>query len=155
MFVKENGYTLWTEEVEGVVRYIVRFKDGQNAPQEVEIPHSIFAVLDRCSKKEEALARQDRRWLERAELADVELYDRAVHKPKSVEEEVLENLFAESIAEAIATLSETQARRFRLYYGCGLTLQQIAKAEGCAFQVVARSVKSAENNIKKFLSNEG
>ena len=155
MFNKENSYTLHTEEVEGIVCYIVRFKDSQNILQEVEVPHSVFDALAHCSKKEEALARQDRRHIEYAELADTEIYDRAVHKPKSVEEAALNNLLGEDLTRAIAELPETQRRRFLLYHDCGLTLQKIAEIEKRAFQVVARSVRSAENRIKKILKEWG
>jgi len=156
MFYKENSYTLRTEEIKGIVRYIVRFKDSQDTLQEVEVPHSVFDALDSSSKKEEALARQDRRHIEQAELADAELYDRAASKPKSVEDVVLENLRNEKLEQAIAELPETMRRRFLLYHDCGITYERIARIENRNVKSIFESVRTAEEKIRekiKFLEN--
>ena len=67
----------------------------------------------------------------------------------------MENLWNEKLKHAISELPETMRRRFILYHDYGLTLKQIGEAEGCSFQVIARSIKSAENKIKNFFENWG
>lgn len=57
----------------------------------------------------------------------------------------------ETLHRAIARLPDKQRRRLTLYYFGAFTYEQIAEMEGCAFQVVARSIKAAEENLKKFL----
>jgi len=153
MFAKESGYTLRTEEAEGTVRYIAAFQDGQNLLQEVEVPHSVFAALADCSKKENALARQDRRRIEQCDLTDIELYDRAFRKPKSVEEEVAENLRNEVLEQAIADLPETMRRRFLLYRDCGLTYEWIAQMEGRNVKSIFESIRAAEEKIREKMKN--
>jgi len=156
MHNNENEYILRTEETNGITRYLVSFKDGQGILQkEIEVTHTVFTTLTHYAKKDESSARQDRRRIEQSELTEAELYVRAIHKPKSAEDITLENLRSESMAQAIDSLPFIQARRFRLYYNCDLTLQQIAEAENCTFQAVARSIKKAEKKIKTFLSEGG
>ncbi|MCL2567950.1 MAG: sigma-70 family RNA polymerase sigma factor [Oscillospiraceae bacterium] len=151
----ESTYTLRAEEIAGITRYFARFKDGADVAQEVEVSQDIHAALKQSLTKEESLARSDRRRIEHCELSDAELYDRATYRPKSVEDVVLGQLQNERLVEEIAQLPETMRRRFVLYHHRGLTLKQIGEAEGCAFQVVARSIKSAESKVKKFLTQQG
>jgi len=149
----EKIYNLRTEEVDGTKKFFVCFQDVHGAIQEIEVLHEIYEALKDSLTKEQSLARKDRRWPARSDLTEYEIYEQAIHKPKSVEETVLENLFAESLSKAIAELPETQARRFRLYYGCGLTYEQIADAEGCTRFPVMRSVVRAEDKIREKLKN--
>lgn len=48
-------------------------------------------------------------------------------------------------------LTPVQRRRLWLYCVEGLTVRQIAQAEGAAHQNVVKSIKTAEKKIKKFL----
>ena len=48
-------------------------------------------------------------------------------------------------------LTPTQRRRLWLYCVEGLTVRQIAQAEGAAHQNVVKSIKTAKKKIKKFL----
>lgn len=54
---------------------------------------------------------------------------------------------------ALATLTKTQRRRYIQYHVMGKTLREIAAIEGIAFQVVNRSILSAQKKIKKYLKN--
>jgi len=149
MFQNMNPYTLRTQEVEGIVRYFVAFKDGQGLLREIEVSRPIYLEFQRFAKQEHNQDRQDRRHMERSDLTDQSLYDRALHKPKSVEDTVLDNMRAERLAEVIAELPEIQRRRFVLYHEFGLTYDQIAKMEGCKRQPIIRSVSRAEEKIRE------
>ena len=151
----KNTYTLRAEEIDGVTKYFIKFKDFHGILQEVEVSYDIYSTFETSLRKEESLARWDRRYIEHIELADAELYNRALSTTKSVEDEVWENLWNEKLKQAVSELPETMRRRFILYHDYGLTLKQIGEAECCSFQVIARSIKSAENKIKNFFENWG
>ena len=143
-----NTYTLSFEVVDWELKYFVRFTDSAGEVQKVEICEEIYIVLDHFRKKEDNLARQDRNHIEQSDLMDEALYERAIHKPKSVEEVVLERLLWEELRQAIAELSETQARRLLLYHS-GFTYQEIADIEGCTRFPIMRSVAQAEEKIRR------
>ena len=149
MFDNTNTYTLRNEEADGVIRYFVRFKDTCNELQEIEVPHSVYLALETSLRKEESLARSDRRHIEHAELTDAELYERASHRPKSVEDEVLEILRNEKLEQAIAELPETMRRRFILYHDCGLTYERIARIENRNVKSIFESIRAAEGKVRE------
>jgi len=150
-----NTYKLRTEEINGNIRYFVSFKDFYGVLQEVEVPTDVYLAFETSLREDDSLERWNRRRVEYAELTEAELYNRALSKPKSVEDEVLDNIRNEKLKQVISELPEIMRRRFILYHDYGLTLKQIGEVEGCSFQVVARSIKSAENKIKKFFENWG
>ena len=149
MFDNTNPYTLRTEIVEGIMHYYVSFKDGQAALRETEVSRPVYLEFLRFVKQERNLRRWDERHIEQSELSDETLYNRALNPPKSVVETVFNSQRDERLRKAITELPEIQRRRFILYYEFGLTYEQIAEMEGCSFQAVAKSIKTAENNIKK------
>ena len=52
-------------------------------------------------------------------------------------------------------LTQPQRRRIRLYYANGLTMRQIAEAEGVQHQSIVRCLAAAKRNLQKFLENSG
>ena len=52
-------------------------------------------------------------------------------------------------------LTQPQRRRTRLYYANGLTMRQIAEAEGVQHQSIVRCLAAAKRNLQKFLENLG
>ena len=74
----------------------------------------------------------------------------ATNITKSIE--ISRQIEIENLYRAIARLPDKQRRRLTLYYFGEFTYEQIAEMEGCAFQVIARSIKAAEKNLKKFLT---
>ena len=91
------------------------------------------------------------RHLEQSEIWDSSLYERVFQKEEGVEDTVLNKLEAERLHSAIQQLSEIQRRRLMKYYFEDKNYEQIAKEEGCSFQMVAKSVKAAIRNLKKIL----
>ena len=88
---------------------------------------------------------------ERTEQTEASLNKRAVKPQESVEEIVSQRIEVDRLHQAIAQLPEKQRRRLVLYYFGEFTYEQIAEMEGCKFQVIAKSIKAAEKNLKKFL----
>jgi RNA polymerase sigma-70 factor (ECF subfamily) len=147
----ENPYTLRTESGEGITRYFVSFTDGEGVHRETEVSRPVYREFERYVKVERNLRRSDERHIEQSELTDETLNRRASRPAKSVEETVFDMLRDERLRQAVAELPETQRRRFVLHREFVLAYEQIAAMEGCTFQAVAKSVKVAENSIKKFM----
>ena len=90
---------------------------------------------------------------EQSELTEASLYDRAVHRPATVEESTLQSMEYAKLHRAISELPEIQKRRLILYYFQGLTYEQIAGIEGCTKRAVKFSVDIAVEKLKKFFKN--
>ena len=149
--MNNNTYALRTEEVEGIMHYFVAFEDGAGLLREIEVSRPVYLEFLRSAKTEHNQSRWNRRHTERSELTDQSLYERALHKPKSVEEAVLDNLRDERLERAIAELPEIQAKRFVLYYEFGLTVRQIGEIEGKHWTSISESIRAAEGAIKEKL----
>jgi len=109
----------------------------------------MVAEFIRFNKTNRKLLRWDERHKERSALTDGELFKRAFLPPKSVEDSVVDSQRDERLDWAIQGLPEIQRRRFVLYYDHGFTYERIAEMEGCTFQAVALTVKTAEKTIRK------
>ena len=79
------------------------------------------------------------------------MYDRAVHRPATVEESTLQSMEYAKLHRAISELPEIQKRRLILYYFQGLTYEQIAGIEGCTKRAVKFSVDIAVEKLTKKL----
>ena len=154
MFDNKNEYTSRIERIGGLRHYVLCFKDGQGLLHEVEVPRAVYLEFLRFAREEHNQSRWNRRYIEQSDLTDQSLYDRARHKPKSVDDTVLDRLRDEQLAEAIAKLPETQKRRFTLYHEFELTYTQIAEAEGCSKVAVKYSVDRAEEKIRRIFINQ-
>ena len=56
-------------------------------------------------------------------------------------------------AQALATLTETQRRRYLLYHIGGLAMRKIAPIEGVVYSKIQKSIEASERKIKKFLTD--
>lgn len=92
------------------------------------------------------------RHYEHIDLTEAEIEHRAAFPKEPLEEEIGRVLLYEELHKRIAQLTETQQRRLALYYFHGLTYEQIAAAEGCRYQAVRDSVRSAIQKLKNFMS---
>ena len=104
-----------------------------------------------CSPKETRYLNEVDRHYEQSELTEGSLYERAVHRPDTVEESAMRRMEYQQLHKAISELPETQRRRLCLYYFEGLTYEQIGELEGCTFQAVAKSIVAAEKRLKNIL----
>jgi len=147
----DSTYTLLAETVEGVTSHYIFFIDGQGDEQIIDLTPSLYKEFLKFVKLERNLKRWIERHEERFELGERELQKRMLHPPKCLDDIVYDNLRNERVNQAIDNLTETQRRRFIMYYEFEMTYEQIAELEGCIFQAVAKSIKLAENKIKKFL----
>jgi len=137
-----DTYTLRAEVTNGIPRYFVCFKDGQGVFHETEVSPIVYSAFCQFVKTERNLQRSDERHIEQSDLSDELLSKRAVHPQKNIEDII-----------AVAELSETQRRRFILYYYSELTYKQIAEMEGCSHVAVMRSLEKAKAAIEKRIKN--
>lgn len=120
-----------------------------------EISAAVFALFDSFELDDLSYLNEVDRHYEQSELTEASLYDRAVHRPATVEESALQSMEYAQLHRAISELPEIQKRRLILYYFQGLTYEQIAGMEGCTFQAVAKSVAAAEKRLKNFFGIGG
>lgn len=145
---KYNPYTIGTTD-DG--RHWLTFSDGQGIRHHFEISAAVFALFDAFELDDLSYLNEADRHYEQSKLTEGSLYDRAVHRPATVEESALQRMEYAQLHRAISKLPEIQRRRLILYYFQGLTYEQIAGMEGCTFQAVAKSVAAAEKRLKIFL----
>ena len=149
---KYNPYTIGTTE-DG--RHWLSLSDGQGNRHHFEISAAVFALFDSFELDDLSYLNEVDRHHEQSELTEASLYDRAAHRPATVEESALQSMEYAQLHRAISELPEIQKRRLILYYFQGLTYEQIAGMEGCTFQAVAKSVAAAEKRLKNFFGIGG
>ena len=121
------------------------FNNGENS--EVEVSEEIGAVILESRKKEENMERNRRRRCYSLDCMDFEGEDFADERtPESIFMEQIDN---EHILETLDKLSETQKRRL-LMLASGMSLHDIARAEGTSFYAIHVSIEAAR---KKFIKN--
>lgn len=151
MFDNTNPYNLQIYEDEDTKRYYAAFVDEEGNKTEVEISIAVAKELFQTFvRKERNLRRSDERNLEHSELTEQVLYQRALHKPESLEDTAFKNLQKEKLWRAIDTLPKIQRRRLILYYFEGFTYEQIAEIEGCKKMAVKFSIDIAKEKIKNY-----
>ena len=147
---KYNPYTIGTTE-DGC--HWLTFSDGQRHRHHLEIDAAVFALFDSFESDDLSYLNEVDRHYEQSELTEASLYDRAVHRPATVEESTLQSMEYAKLHRAISELPEIQKRRLILYYFQGLTYEQIAGIEGCTKRAVKFSVDIAVEKLKKFFKN--
>ena len=120
--------------------------------QELEIDKALFDMLDRFELDDLSFLNEVDNHYERSELTEASINARAFELPETVEETVMQRDENERLIMAIAMLPEKQRKRLTLFYFRGLTYAQIAEKEGCTIMPVKRSIDTAIENLKKFLS---
>ena len=147
MIDNKPTYTVRTENTDGALRYYAAFVDGDGHSQEVEISHAVYLVLEECRRHEQRQARSDERHEERFALSEGQLAERQARPPLLLEDSVV---LATDMQAALASLTSTQRRRFLLYHEHGLSIEQIAQAEGRSVPTILESITVATEKIKFF-----
>ena len=78
--------------------------------------------------------------------ADVEIIDRPEQYAKEQQKR-------QSAKKALDKLTDTQRRRYLMYYVCGLSMRKIAEKEGVLHSKIQKSLAAAEKKIKGIISN--
>lgn len=86
---KYNPYTIGTT---GDGRHWLTFSDGQGNRHHFEISAAVFALFDSFELDDLSYLNEVDRHYEQSELTEASLYDRAVHRPATVEESALQSM---------------------------------------------------------------
>ena len=150
---RKDKYDPYTSSPTEDGRHWLTFLDGQGDRHHVEISAAVYALFDSFELDDLSYLNEVDRHYEQSELTEASLYDRAVHRPATVEESALQSMEYAQLHRAISELPEIQKRRLILYYFQGLTYEQIAEMEGCTKRAVKFSVDIAVEKLKKFFKN--
>ena len=149
---EENPYEIYTAGINTPYpHFYLFFKDGGGVKRWMEIDKTLFNAFNEFELDDLSFFNEVDRHYEQSEVTEATLNRRALNPPESVEETVSQRMEVDKLHQAIAQLPEKQRRRLVLYYFGEFTYEQIAAMEGCKFQVIAKSIKTAEKNLKKFL----
>ena len=152
---KDNPYELFTTGLgTSQPRYYLAFVDSIGTEQCMEIDKALFDVFDRFELDDISFMNEVDRHYEQSEQTEQSLNRRIAQPQKSVEEAVFQRAEVETLRQAISKLPEKQRRRLVLYYFGDFTYEQIAEMEGCTHPAVIKSITSALEKLKNFLSGE-
>ncbi|MFT8889190.1 MAG: sigma-70 family RNA polymerase sigma factor [Ethanoligenens sp.] len=119
----------------------------------VEVSTSVKELLEQSDRQIRSQRRQDRRHLDYMDCIDG-LANAVMHDPQEDAADLLIRLESyRQLYMAVNKLSEEQRRRLLLHFADNLTYQQIANLEGINQGTVARCVKRALTQLKKYLSD--
>ena len=151
---KDNPYRIFsTGLATDNPHYYIKFQDAQEVEICVEVSKDLFDFFDNCELEDLSLLNESDRHLDKTELSPYLL-----NVITNQSQDPLLDLTAKSQEErqlrmAIMMLPDKQRRRLLMHYWGNMTYKQIAKIEGCAFQVVQRSIEKAKINLKNILQN--
>ena len=143
---KDNPYTLTSNKDENV--YIINFIDSMGILQNVEVSKDIFELFDKSEKEENA------RFYEYAKhLMHENFNSEVIASNYSLEEDVFNNMTFKELKRVLDELPAIQKRRIIKYYFYDMTLEAIAKEEGCTAKAVRFSINIALEKISKKFKN--
>ena len=149
---EDSPYEIYTAGINTAhPRFYLFFKDGDGVKRWMEIDKALFDAFNEFELDDLSFFNEVDRHYEKSEVTEATLNRRAAKPQESVEETVSQRMEVDKLHQAIAKLPEKQRRRLVLYYFGEFTYEQIAAMEECKFQVIAKSIKTAEKNLKKIL----
>ena len=152
---KDNPYELFTTGLgASQPRYYLAFVDSTGTEQCMEIDKPLFNAFDRFELEDISFMNEVDRHYEQSEQTEQSLNRRAAQPQESVEETVFQRVEIKTLRQAISKLPEKQRRRLILYYFGDFTYEQIAEMEGCTHPAVIKSITSALEKLKNFLSGK-
>ena len=89
----------------------IEFLDGEHKKQAFEISRELYEAFDEFELRDISYLHQWDKYIEHSEIWEHALNGRAIQKPESVEDVVLEKLLVERLHRAIQKLPEIQKRR--------------------------------------------
>ena len=118
----------------------------------IDIPDEVYEVFEKSRKDEEAY--QSRVYYHKAFYSldrDDGIEHSAIFLSSSPAEIYERKLTSTELHTAIATLPDKQAKRIYAYYFLGMSMTDIAKAEGVNKSQITRSIKKGLYSMEKFL----
>ena len=138
------------EYLEDENKYDITFRDSVNNECKIEIEREIFDTYINSKTTYVKMKNETSRYLERMELSDESLYNRAFYKTKSSEDEFIEKEEKIKVNKAMDTLTKIQQRRIELHCLNKITIRDIAKLENVQKSQIEKSLKLARKKFLKF-----
>lgn len=145
---KYNPYTIY--EKEG--KYYIIFKDSHGQRNCLEVEKELYEAFNDFELEDLSYLNVWDRHMEQSEVWESTLNERAVESPETVEEIVFRNIQDEKIYKAIKQLSKIQQCRVWKYFFEDMTLEQIAREEGCSKVAVKYSIDRALEMLRRIVS---
>ncbi len=134
---KDNPYTL--ESIKDDNIFYILFKDHIGL-HKICVSEEIFNIFDESEKYENARLKEYSVHIEHSEQSEISLNTKNVLYIKSLEEQVIDNIFYNELRKYINELSDVQKRRLIKYYFYDKTLKTIAKEENCSISAIKHSI---------------
>lgn len=144
---KDNPYEI--NFCEKSDKYTVTFKDGLGIEHCVDITPAIYDAFNRFELDDIKQMNEFDRNIEHSELSEFTLYMRSKDKPLDVEDTAIKNINKEGLHIAISRLPSIQRKRIQMYFFNDMTLEEIAKVEGCSHVAVKLSIDIGLKELKK------
>lgn len=144
---KDNPYTLFYCEQNN--KYMCVFKDSNKVIQKVELTTEIYNALNDFELEDISQMHKFDKHIEHSELLEGTLYRRMSDSIYTFEEDIEKNILIESIKKELEYLPKIQARRIKKYFFNNMTMEEIAKDEGCSKVAIKYSIDIAIDKISK------
>lgn len=144
---KYNLYSLNSEKAKGL--YEVTFFMGKEKIK-VNLSKNLFDQFEEFEKEDARQIRKHKRNDELNTITENTLNKRAINKPDGTDEIVIKKIHNERLARAMEKLTKQQRRRILLYYDYQLTMEEIARIEGCSKQSVQESIEWGIKKLQKY-----
>ncbi len=144
---KYNPYILHSEKEKNV--YKVTFSNKSEMIS-IDITKDIFDELDEFEKEDARQIQEIARHNELNVVTETTLNKRSFEKQVNVDEIVINKINNEKLYKAMDKLTKQQRRRILLYYDYQLSMEEIAKIEGCSKQSIKESIDWGIKKLRKF-----
>jgi len=91
VFDNLNPYTIRTETIDDITRYVVSFKDGQDILREIEVSQNVFMLFHNFQKSDKRQKNFFERHIEHSDLTDEQVNRRVLYPPKDIAETAIDN----------------------------------------------------------------
>lgn len=132
-------------------KYIITFIDSRNSYQKIAVSEEIYRAFNQFELNDLREMNQFDRHIEHSEVFEETLYHRALKKPESMENIIINKIILEKILFYINSLPEMQRRRIKLYYFKELSLEEIAILERTTHQAISKSIRLGIVKIQRIM----
>lgn len=119
--------------------------------QELKVDRAVADYLEYERRREQNQARSDRRHLSDKDIDRNDIDDFMSDKPADFTERIASESEAETVRQALESLTATQRRRVQMYFFDGFSYARIAEFEGVREASIRESINGALKKLKEIL----
>lgn len=144
---KDNPYTILFDEKRHI--YVVQFIYNHKKQVEILISESVYNIFNEFELQDLRKMNEYDNHIEHSQLCESTLYKKMFkNNIESIEEIIIKKDCYELLHNAIRKLKKIQRERIIMYFFENLTLEEIARKEGCTKVAVKYSIDRALINLK-------